>query len=452
MEFCRLEQIRKSVGSSSVRDSTRATSSFPWDDFLNTFLISCSPISQPYGRDGTTLRVQDDSGSHHVSSLETASTNIPWVLHQVTLDSDADNIQNQMTTAVGHVDQHYTRNNQPAQGSPEASRTLEVGRINTKDLQRESDNINAGCISCLLDESSELMTGNTTNNDPRTSQLHAVGNFDNTLQVLSSTPSVFGRRNKVSISCFFDDDDTKAGNEMKSSHRKGDIGFRAECQYSCLPVGRTNPRPLEVEPSRPAARTSLALKAAIPDDNPNRTGETESNTCGICHRKFSLHKTLLRHMRTVHQPKAFSCPQCRLQFIRKDTRDRHTAEKHSNELGLVTCLTCGRYIRKRAFKEHLNSNLCRDMRAVVAQQRLNTSKLKTVGEDGDPFLAALRMLNLFSQRPGTIEADSLSYLRLRLQLRSERAASELLQLKLKALKLVHERLCHPKALSKSTLR
>ena len=84
---------------------------------------------------------------------------------------------------------------------------------------------------------------------------------------------------------------------------------------------------------------------------------TSSFTCSFCYRNFSAKKSLLRHIRTVHGPKSFSCSHCRIKFTRKDTRDRHDTEKHSNLDNIIRCLACERYVSKRAFTEHRDSEV-----------------------------------------------------------------------------------------------
>ena len=127
--------------------------------------------------------------------------------------------------------------------------------------------------------------------------------------------------------------------------------------------------------------------------------------CFICGCTFSLNKSLLRHLRTVHRPKAFRCPQCGLSFMRKDTRDRHVAELHDGKRMLVKCLTCGRYISARACLEHMDSHVCKQARALFDSGRFDGLQFKYPGQDDDAFLVTVRMfldLNLtFSSRTGS---------------------------------------------------
>ena len=162
-------------------------------------------------------------------------------------------------------------------------------------------------------------------------------------------------------------------------------------------------------------------------------------TCSICRQVFTVRKSLLRHMRTVHRRRSFPCSQCKITFARKDTRDRHEVEKHSSLENSIKCLACGRYVSKRAFGEHRDSEVCRSA-TLSSGQSGQTFSIKFVGADDDPFLAALRMLRLF-------EADTrnrtVAYIRLKLQPRSRQDSATILRYESCVAKLLIDQMRDP---------
>ena len=123
--------------------------------------------------------------------------------------------------------------------------------------------------------------------------------------------------------------------------------------------------------------------------------------CRRCNRQFTIRRSFLRHIKSVHEAKTFSCIECKIKFARKDTRDRHLTEKHSGVKMSVKCVHCGRCVAKRALTEHLDSDVCHKTRATQmaeAQKALIGLPMKYVGAEDDPFLAALRMLRLFAAK------------------------------------------------------
>lgn len=171
--------------------------------------------------------------------------------------------------------------------------------------------------------------------------------------------------------------------------------------------------------------------------------------CQICHSRFTMNKSLLRHMRTVHGPKAFSCPTCGMHFMRKDTRDRHHLEKHSNDNGFVKCLSCGRYVRQRSLPEHQDSHICRTSRALSAEHRPEEISLMAYDADSDPLLATLQMVKCFQSRRDWPGDEAMLYLRLKLRLRNPQAAIQASCLKSPALILLREGLSTPRTPSKA---
>lgn len=112
-----------------------------------------------------------------------------------------------------------------------------------------------------------------------------------------------------------------------------------------------------------------------------------------------------------------------MKFTRKDTRDRHETEQHSNAHNIIKCLACGRYVTKRAFAEHACSEVCRNTSA-LAKTALEDLSIKFVGADDDPFLAALRMLKLFGPDTGD---ENVEYVRLKLRNRDFQESSAILR-------------------------
>ena len=118
-----------------------------------------------------------------------------------------------------------------------------------------------------------------------------------------------------------------------------------------------------------------------------------TNNCSVCHKTFPLVKTMLRHMRSVHSAtKGFSCSFCEQSFSRKDTLERHVAEQHSSLDRMIACMSCGRKVSTRAFKDHLDSQVCKASRAVIGNGRFDMLGHLLPNEDEDCFLLALRAL------------------------------------------------------------
>ena len=126
------------------------------------------------------------------------------------------------------------------------------------------------------------------------------------------------------------------------------------------------------------------------------TNATNQYKCSLCPQSFPVRKSLLRHLRTVHQAKAFFCPPCDKAFIRKDTLDRHIAEQHSDKATTVTCMACGRHVGERTFHEHLDSQVCNHARALIGNDQFDGLQFKYPGQDDDAFLVTVRMF-LFLQ-------------------------------------------------------
>lgn len=120
--------------------------------------------------------------------------------------------------------------------------------------------------------------------------------------------------------------------------------------------------------------------------------KNSANRCPTCDRAFPLRKTMLRHIRFVHNAsKPFSCSSCSKTFVRKDTLTRHIAEQHVfNERLLIICKSCGRSVSKRAFREHIDSQVCLASRALVRNGRFSMLGHLLRDEDQDDFLVVLR--------------------------------------------------------------
>ena len=109
-----------------------------------------------------------------------------------------------------------------------------------------------------------------------------------------------------------------------------------------------------------------------------------ANKLSICSKDFPLCKTMLRHMDSVHNPvKVFSCSTCNQRFTRKDILERHIAEQHTMDNRFTICTLCGRCAFRRAFKEHLDSQVCKSSRALVGNVRLDTLGYLFPDEDRD---------------------------------------------------------------------
>ena len=156
------------------------------------------------------------------------------------------------------------------------------------------------------------------------------------------------------------------------------------------------------------------------------------HVCMICRRSFRMKKTLARHLRSVHRPKAFACSECNQTFIRKDTLSRHISEQHGEGAPSAKCLVCGRQVSKRALREHLDSKVCQESRALMCNRRFDGIGFKYPGQDDDAFLVAVRLfltskpqvsfqrgpqtpqlrLSLFVESPGSPSFDTLHWHRL----------------------------------------
>lgn len=82
--------------------------------------------------------------------------------------------------------------------------------------------------------------------------------------------------------------------------------------------------------------------------------------------KTMLIKTLSRHIRAMHGSGYPACPLCEKICRRKDTLDRHMAEKHGEKAGVfgtVECAVCGKSVRERALRDHFRSRACVEARA-----------------------------------------------------------------------------------------
>jgi hypothetical protein len=118
-----------------------------------------------------------------------------------------------------------------------------------------------------------------------------------------------------------------------------------------------------------------------------------THSCSVCHQSFPLRKTMLRHMRSVHSTtKNFSCSFCERVFSRKDTLERHVLEQHSIIDRMIACQSCGRKVSTRAFKDHLDSQVCKASRAVISSGRFDMLGHLLPNEDEDCFLLAMRVL------------------------------------------------------------
>jgi hypothetical protein len=168
--------------------------------------------------------------------------------------------------------------------------------------------------------------------------------------------------------------------------------------------------------------------------------------CSSCHQIFTAKKSLLRHVRTVHRSKAFSCSHCGVKFTRKDTRDRHEGEKHSQNENTIRCAPCGRYVSKRALAEHHDSEICRQANASARQDDFQTTSVKFVGADDDPFLAALRMLKFFGPDSGN---ETVAYIRLKLKPRNPQETTTIWRYESCVDQLIIDRLSTAKTLSRA---
>ena len=129
-----------------------------------------------------------------------------------------------------------------------------------------------------------------------------------------------------------------------------------------------------------------------------RTNTNESSRCETCGQSFGTRKALNRHQRSQHQPKQYLCPypECGLLVARKDTLTRHTNNFHGRNPTHITCLYCGRPVKKRSLQEHLMSFVCRAARAVAASSN-NLQTLQDTSATGhEAFLIALRMFSLIA--------------------------------------------------------
>ena len=141
--------------------------------------------------------------------------------------------------------------------------------------------------------------------------------------------------------------------------------------------------------------TARQQDCVAPDNDSN---PTLSPICKRCNQRFKANKSLLRHLRTVHQPKAFFCFRCNTEFVRKDTRDRYVAEMHATRDRTVRCTSCRRYISERAFSEYFNTAICHSVRYDEASTAVMDLNLCYTGADDDPFLATLRLFKFFERK------------------------------------------------------
>lgn len=137
-----------------------------------------------------------------------------------------------------------------------------------------------------------------------------------------------------------------------------------------LAADKQNKMPGAEETSATAAEDALAHHSTI------------RNQCERCRRHFTHPKSLKRHLRTVHSGSRFSCAHCQEVFKRRDIKERHEAEQHSDDAGTVECRTCGDHVRERALKEHMKSQKClaNGTRAKIATTAMRrcTESLQTV--------------------------------------------------------------------------
>ena len=133
---------------------------------------------------------------------------------------------------------------------------------------------------------------------------------------------------------------------------------------------RTSMRPQTVDNSGLAAGlrgfralpfgTSMDMVYPLSEHSAVRQGR-----CPMCG-KTMLIKTLSRHIRAMHGSGYPACPLCEKICRRKDTLDRHMAEKHGEKAGVfgtVECAVCGKSVRERALRDHFRSRACVEARA-----------------------------------------------------------------------------------------
>lgn len=83
-------------------------------------------------------------------------------------------------------------------------------------------------------------------------------------------------------------------------------------------------------------------------------------TCSICHCKFPLKKSLIRHVEGIHRPKHAVCHDCGKGFARRDILNRHMLTQHEEAETKVPCAICGRRVRPRSLPSHRASDACKE--------------------------------------------------------------------------------------------
>ena len=141
---------------------------------------------------------------------------------------------------------------------------------------------------------------------------------------------------------------------------------------------------------RPNVISGTAQSQILPQAQ-TKVDKIQELTCNICGRTHSSKRSLRRHLRSVHQPKAFRCSRCDSSFTRNDTLVRHVAEHHSGSNARIKCMSCGRHISERAFADHLDSQACKKTRTLVSQERFDGLEFGFPGKDDDAFLVTIRM-------------------------------------------------------------
>ena len=87
---------------------------------------------------------------------------------------------------------------------------------------------------------------------------------------------------------------------------------------------------------------------------------TATHICAVCQQTFAARKSLLRHVRSVHDnATSHTCLSCGRVFARKDILDRHRNTQHNKNHAAKQCKTCLEWIRPRASASHRASDACR---------------------------------------------------------------------------------------------
>ena len=170
---------------------------------------------------------------------------------------------------------------------------------------------------------------------------------------------------------------------------------RSMCDVPAAPIVHDyqvkGPMPAQVEREIDSMSGTARLVQHPEQRSADRGARTETHACGMCGPVFSTRKSLLRHLRTVHQPRAFRCPSCKANFTRNDILVRHTAEHHNGNSTRVKCIFCERNISERAYHEHLGSQTCIKARLKMRNPNFDDLRFGFPGQDDDAFLVTIRM-------------------------------------------------------------